>query len=568
MKRFLFISLALAVCAFGQDVASTQVSPQTKAGTREYPEVTAPPRVGISLTQTKLSLVDAVHMAVRNNLEIEIERTNQATAETNGRATRGYFDPTFRWQPLYSLQNTPTASILQGASGKLTDRGFVNNFYYRQQLPKNGTLFHVDFTNNRATTTNPFSSFNPLYTTSLVAGFTQPLLRNRETDLQRTELRVRQKQVDVSKVDFENRVIDVISRVQQGYWDLVAARADAAVKQDTATWAREQLAINQRMVKAGTTAPVELSAAEAELERRLDTWYSSLEIVTSAENNLKSLIAGNRADEIWRDEIVPTDAGTLAPPAADDLYAAVKAALVRRPELRGLGVQKQINEVQRDYAKNQTKPAVDLVANYALNGLGGTLASSANPFSESQIVLYERLNQLSGIASLPPLTGASFGGLPPTFLTGGYGTSLANIFAGRFQSVNAGLSLDFTFRNRTAEANLAQTGITERRLKAQQAQVEQAIEAQVRNAIQGLATSQQRISAAESSVRASQEKLASETRLYQTGESTNFLVLTRQNELSDSRARLISAQRDYNKSVARLQQAIGTTLEDTKVNLQ
>ena len=34
-------------------------------------------------------------MALENNLEIDIERTNRSTAETNVQAARGFFDPTF-----------------------------------------------------------------------------------------------------------------------------------------------------------------------------------------------------------------------------------------------------------------------------------------------------------------------------------------------------------------------------------------------------------------------------------------------------------------------------------------
>jgi outer membrane protein TolC len=48
--------------------------------------------------------------------------------------------------------------------------------------------------------------------------------------------------------------------------------------------------------------------------------------------------------------------------------------------------------------------------------------------------------------------------------------------------------------------------------------------------------------------------------LYQTGESTNVLVLTRQNEYADSRRREVVARLDFNKSVSRLEQALGQTL--------
>jgi multidrug resistance efflux pump len=92
-------------------------------------------------------------------------------------------------------------------------------------------------------------------------------------------------------------------------------------------------------------------------------------------------------------------------------------------------------------------------------------------------------------------------------------------------------------------------------------------QSQIRNALQAVETSRQRIAAAEASARAAREKLESETRLFQTGESTNFLVLTRQNEFSDSRRRIVLATLEFNKSVARLAFSLGRTLEAYKVRL-
>jgi HAE1 family hydrophobic/amphiphilic exporter-1 len=292
------------------DVAKPQDRPApgtSAAAGRTYPEVVAPPRVGISLMQTRLTLQEAIQMALANNLEIEIEKTNIDNSQQSVQAARGFFDPNFRWVPGYQLTNTPTGSVLQGASGKLTDRNFVNNFAFRWPLPNNGTAVGLTFDNGRSTTTNPFTSFNPTYLSRLAVGFTQPMLRGRTVDPQRAELRIRQKQVDVSQLDFETRVIDVITRVQTAYWNLAAARADTDVNRDVAAQAREQLAINQRLVRAGTLAPVELSAAEAELERRLDSWYASLQVVTLVENELKTLLAKNREADIWRDEIIPSE---------------------------------------------------------------------------------------------------------------------------------------------------------------------------------------------------------------------------------------------------------------------
>jgi outer membrane protein TolC len=83
----------------------------------------------------------------------------------------------------------------------------------------------------------------------------------------------------------------------------------------------------------------------------------------------------------------------------------------------------------------------------------------------------------------------------------------------------------------------------------------------VRNALQGIQTARQRIEAAEASARAAKDKLDSEVRLFQTGESTNFLVLTRQNEFADSRLRVVVANLDFNKALARLRQSTGSSLK-------
>jgi outer membrane protein TolC len=177
------------------------------------------------------------------------------------------------------------------------------------------------------------------------------------------------------------------------------------------------------------------------------------------------------------------------------------------------------------------------------------------------------LNQLSGLAGLAPVLPPVQGSLPP-FLLGGYGSALSNVFTGRFPTVQVGMQFELNLRNRTAEAALAQTAIAEKRLGLERTRLEQAIDAQVRNALQGLVASRERIAAAEASAKAAEEKLNSEVRLFQTGESTNFFVLQRQNELLESRRRAVVAHLEYNKSAARLEQARGRTLETKEIRLR
>lgn len=526
----------------------------------------APSRVGVSAGQAELSLTDAIERALEHNLAIEIERTSVETAKEDVAGARGYLDPRFRLAPLIEDRSTPTSSALIGTDGKLEQTIGTLDASWDQRLPWSGASLRVALANSRQTTTNPFDALSPFNTATLSGSLTLPLLRNRSIDPARAQLRITRSRVELSDVQFELQVIDVVSAVQEAYWDLVAARQNVTVSAEAVDLAREQLARTQRMIDSGTLASVELAAAEAELERRVDTWYAAVGLVTQVENVLKILLGQGPEDPLWNNEILPTEEHTLDAPAFGTVLEAVDTALNQRPELRQVDLQLETNDIQSHLARNQAHASVNVVGGYSLAGLSGAETSRENPFSGSFGEQLIRLNELSGIHGLSPLAPSQIGGVSPNIL-GPYWKTWSGVFQARFPTLYAGLQIDWTARNRAARAELAKTAIAGRRIRLQRQQLEQVINAEVRNALQAIRTARQRINAAEASVRAAQEKVDSEIRLFRSGESTNFLVLTRQNELSDSRRRAVVARLDYNKAVAQAQQALGTTLRSHSITL-
>jgi len=524
-------------------------------------------RVGVSVSRRPITLKEATELALRNNLEIEIERTNIDTQRQLLNAAKGVFDPILRYAPGYEKRNTPAASALQAATGKLTEDFVNNNVSFLGKTPWRGMSFNAAFDNARTNTNNPFVTLNPNVNSRLTLGATLPLLRGRLIDMDRAQLRIRAKNINVSELDLELRAIDVISRVEQTYWDLAAARQAVEVAQEGVKLSDEQLGRTERQIAAGALAQVELSASQSELERRKDTYYANLDALNTIENGLKALLSPVRDSEIWKDELVPTDRKPATDAGLEPLADAVKSALGKRVELKQVARRREANDVQTELNRDLLKPQVNLVGAYTNAGLAGSVSSADNPFSSSNVPLYNRLNELSAVAGLPPLQPPNLGSLPP-FLIGGYGQALQSLFGGRFPSVQVGVQFDLNLRNQTAQANLAQSAIAEKRLNLEKIRTEQVIDMQVRNALQSLQANRQRIVAAEAAVKAAQEKLDSEIRLFQTGESTNFLVLTRQNEMLESRRRLVVAQLEFNKATARLEQAKGETLETYQISVR
>src|SRR5207244_6518224 len=92
------------------------------------------------------------------------------------------------------------------------------------------------------------------------------------------------------------------------------------------------------------------------------------------------------------------------------------------------------------------------------------------------------------------------------------------------------------------------------------------IRAEVLDAAAALQTAGQRIEAARTGREAAEVQLATERDRYATGLSTNFLVLTRQNDLSRARLDEISARTDYQTARTELARATGSLIEDRGIH--
>ena len=145
-------------------------------------------------------------------------------------------------------------------------------------------------------------------------------------------------------------------------------------------------------------------------------------------------------------------------------------------------------------------------------------------------------------------------------MIGGYGQSLANLGSNQFNNFRVGVAISLPLRNRTAEGQLGHALIEGKRIATQREQLEQLIQVDVRNALQVLRSAEARLRAAAAERTASEQQYESEKRKLDVGQSTVFLVLQRQTELTTARGNELRAQTDLNKAIAELQRATGNAL--------
>jgi HAE1 family hydrophobic/amphiphilic exporter-1 len=529
------------------------------------------PRVGVAAGAPRaLTLDEAIRLTLEQNNDVSIARMDTAIAREDIRAAQGIFDPRIVPSLTYQRTTTASASAIGGATnGAVEQNQFAGTLGFDGRSPWAGGRFNLDFSATRLETGNQFSRLNPQFPSLLGASYVQPLLRGRTIDNERRQILLARRAADLTDAQLSQVVMDQLTLVEDAYWNLVFAARNLEVQTQALAQAQAQVTSNERQSQGGTLAPIDVVEAQTQAANFRQSVASAQQSLTEAENRLKSLIAANRTADIWNQAIAPADIADRPVPGLT-LEEAMRLALARRPELAAVDTTRAQNEINQRFFRDQARPQLDLVGSYTLAGLaGGPLASTGDPLGGTDAAFLARLNDLSLRAGLPPVdtppptTGAAV----PDFFIGGYGASLSNIFARRFPSAVIQLQMDLPLRNTAARANVARAEIAATQIARQRQQLEQAIEVEVRNALQAVHSSQERLNASSSARRNALEQYESERRRFDAGLSTVFLVLERQTALVTAQAQELRARADLNQAIAFLDRAVGGTLERHGVSL-
>jgi HAE1 family hydrophobic/amphiphilic exporter-1 len=536
-------------------------------------------RVGMQTAQTMtLSLNEAIRKALENNNDIEVARDDVRFQETQLRSLLGAYDPTLSVTPTFSRSSSTGSNgsndfRLNAGFDKLIERGggSINSFFNNSQTGRNSqnnTTFNQ--------TSSLGSSSSTTFSSNIGVTYTQPLFRNFAVDNTRRQIRIQRKRLQQSDADFRRQTIGIISEVQRSYWDLVFALRDQQNRLANLNLARESLRQIEAKIQAGVSAPLARSEVATELANRESDVLLATQQVSITENNLKTLLLRDANAPEWMQSFVPTDKPVYSdqPIIVED---ALKDAMDNRPELTRLRFQKEINAIDINFFKNQTKPRIDLVSTFSLGGLslsGQNIADGTTvpQFTGNDAALLQAINQtraflnnstLPQIQNLPiPVTGL------PDYLNGGTFQSLRNLFRSDAPNYSIGVTIQFPFRNRTAKANLAGARIQDQQTDAQMRSQEQVVVAEVRNAVQAVETARLRVLTSRRARENAEIQLEGERKLFEVGRSTTFLLFQRENALTNARNAEIRSETDYNKSLSDLQRSTSTTFRLNNIEVE
>jgi HAE1 family hydrophobic/amphiphilic exporter-1 len=474
----------------------------------------------------RLTLEEAVKLGLENNLGLQVARFNPQLQDLSVLIARAAWAPALSTTFAQTGNTAPSTGFLSGSATSTHTTQFQNNTSIQQTLPTGGT-YSIGLDSARSTSNSILTNFPTQLNSSLALSFTQPLLRNFTIDATRNQLYVSQKNREIADVQLQQQISTTTRSVRNAYWDLAFARAGLQVAQQSLDLANESLRNTRSRVEIGTTPPIDITEAQAEVANREEAVIVAESQIQTAEDALRALVYDPKSPDFWTVHIEPTELPPFQPTTVD-ADAAVKNALDKRTDLIQSRKSLEANNINLRYLRSQTLPDVTAQVDYGLTGVGGT----------------QLLRDSSSGGLIGPVIGTT---------NRSFGSVLSDIFGNDFPRWTASVEVRYPLGRSPQEANLAQARLQYSQNQAQLRNQELQVATQVRQAARAVVTNQKRVDTTRAAREFAQSRLDAETRKFAAGTSTNFLVFQAQRDLAQARNNELQATLDYQRSVVDLE---------------
>lgn len=499
-----------------------------------------PPNAPAEENILRISLQQAIEMALKNNLDIKIESYNTGITQKQIKEAEGFFDLQSFFYTSYRKDRNKPYSFLSAQDIDIRVNSIVRGGITQNIVT--GANYTIQYQHIKVETNNPFNTINPYYTPFLRFEVTQPLLKGRGMEISKRNIYIARNNHKVSNHQFKLRVMDILSNVHQLYFNLIFTIEDLKVKQGSLKLAQDQLEITSTKVEVGTLAPIEIAQVEAEVARREAEIISAESAVQAARDTLIKAITAKTDFDSWNIIIEPTDELSFEKKTYE-LEECLQNAMRNRPDLAQAELNISNRKLNVNFTKNQKLPQVDLQATLSLDGLDGNKnIIIGNPFTGEREVV--------------------------EVIPGGLGGALGELFTANYRDWTVGVNVTIPIQNRQFEGAYARSKIQLQQEQERLQNLKQNIILEVKSAVRAIETNKKSIDATKKARELAQKQLEAEQKKFAVGTSTNFQVLQMQEDLAARQSEERRAIIDYNVSLFNLKKVLGTLLEDLNIQLE
>jgi outer membrane protein TolC len=350
-----------------------------------------------------------------------------------------------------------------------------------------------------------------VYAPSVQLTFSHPILRGFGASVARADRRRAAARRDIAGLLRDATAATLVRDVVRTYADVAAASDELEIRRSSADAARDQLKRAQADIEVGKQPPSASAEIEVAIARREEAVLLAEQ--TMVERSLELERLTGQPFERETTTLVASDA-LIEPGEAPSLDDAVAAALDRNPLARAAEARARATSIETDVASSSLLPQLDVVL------AGGPAGSS------------------------PDLR-----------------TAYSTMAEFRGYAVSAGLVFQEPIGRHAARGarDVARAG-TER-AAMEETDVRRQIATAVVRGVVAVHTAGRRAAVLSRSTQSAELDLAAERARFESGRSTNFDVLRRQDQLALAKLGALAARLDYAKSLADVESLTGAILD-------
>jgi outer membrane protein TolC len=446
--------------------------------------------------------------------------------------SRGSYDPSFSLGFSVDRTNSPLNSTIVSGLPEVTTTSTALQTRFSQAFTT-GSSISVSFNNMRQKSTQKYLLYNPDFVSRFSISLTQQLLSGFGSSIGRRFLEVAKNEVKIVQEIVRLQVNTTLAQAQNTYWDLVAARENVRVAEQSLAVAQRLYEDNKKREEIGTASGLDVVTAASEVATRERDLVTARATLQMREVDLKNMISKNLTGLLGTVQIEPTDA--LPDPKDSDIPKvndALTTAMSNRPEIRQAEGNLLIQDIAIRYEKDVLKPSLLLFANFNSSGLYGNRA----------------FQDANGTTIVLP---------------GGMSQALRQVRSWNYPEYAVGFSFSINIRNRAAEADAYRAKLEKQQTETSLQRTRNSIALEVRKAVIGLAQSRAQVEAAHKAVELSGQALAAEEARLLEGVSIPYDVIRRQRDFRSAQFAEVQARAGYAKALVERDRVMGV-LEPNK----
>lgn len=323
----------------------------------------------------RLSIEDAVLMALENNGDLRIRRLEPAIAGTFEQLERARFDPVLGAEIASSLERTER--FPDELNAPISDRreGFNSSIGYAQTFPS-GTDIELGLSHQY---TDSDRVANAQHRVRAGVTLTQALLRGRGRAANLADLQQARLDVEASEFEFRAFAESLTADVELAYWDFVLAARELEIFESSLALAGRQRDATRERIELGQTAGVEITASEAEVALRRQA------LIDASANKeilrlrlIRLLNPGGGRISAWDTLLDTIDPPTIPQVQLDPASVHAGAARQWRPEIREAKLRLANRELEVVKTRNGLLPRLDFFVTLGKTGFADSFGRAAS----------------------------------------------------------------------------------------------------------------------------------------------------------------------------------------------